>query len=78
MKYEVVFYDYSDDEIVVNQKFDTESDAEKWADGLKYDYEDIAIDQYGNDYWKTFYRYYNPEDNESYFNYSVRGCITCH
>ena len=32
MKYVVVFYDYSDDEKVVEQKFETESDAEKMGD----------------------------------------------
>lgn len=74
MKYEVVFYDYSDDEIVVKQKFNTESEAEQWAIDLEYDFQDIAIDENGNDYWKTFYRYYNPEDNENYFGYSVREC----
>jgi hypothetical protein len=77
MKYEVVFYDYSDDEKVVEQKFDTEADADKWAIDLEYDYQDIAIDESGSDYWKTFYRYYNPEDNETYFSYSVRECSTC-
>ena len=77
MKYVVVFYDYSDDEKVVEQKFETESDAEKWAIELEYDFQDIAIDENGNDYWKTFYRYYNPEDGEIYFGYSVRECSTC-
>ncbi len=77
MKYEVVFYDYSDDEKVVEQKFDTEAGADKWAIDLEYDYQDIAIDENGNDYWKTFYRYYNPENNETYFSYSVRECSTC-
>ena len=72
MLYEVVFYDYSCDETVVEQKFNSESDAEIWAIGLEYDFQDIAIDENGNDYWKTFYRYNNPEDNETYFSYSVR------
>ena len=77
MKYEVVFYDYSDDEIVVEQKFDSRSDAEKFAIDCEYDYPDIAIDCNGNDYWDTFYRYRNPEDKETYFSYSVRECSTC-
>jgi hypothetical protein len=76
MKYEVIFYDYSDDEKIVEQKFDTYADAEKWANNLEYDYQDIEIDENGNDYWKTFYRYYNPEDNETYLSYSVRECST--
>ena len=49
----------------------------KWAIELEYDFQDIAIDENGNDYWKTFYRYYNPEDREIYFGYSVRECSTC-
>ena len=77
MKYEVVFYDYDDVEIVVDKKFDTHPDAERWAQSLKYDYQDIAIDDNGDDFWETFYRYYNPEDEESYFSYSVRECRTC-
>jgi hypothetical protein len=76
-KYEVVFYDYSDDETVVKQKFNTESEAEEWAIDLEYKFQDIAIDKDGYDYWETFYRYYNPEDKESYFGYSVRECNTC-
>ena len=76
MKYEVVFYDYDYDEVVVDQKFDTESEAEEWAISNEYYYQDIAIDDNGNEFWKTTYKYYNPEDKEAYFGYSVRECNT--
>ena len=56
MKYEVLFFSsINDNETIVKQKFDTAIDANKWADDCEYNYQDIAID----DYWKTYYRYYN-------------------
>lgn len=73
--YEIIFTDSNNDnETIVKQKFNSIIDANKWADELEYNYQDIAIDENGNDYWKTFYRYYNPEDKESYTNYEVREC----
>lgn len=77
MRYEVVFYDYSDDEIVVKEKFETEAAAEKWAIDTEYNFQDIVIDWQGNECWEICYRYYNPEDKEIYFAYSVRECSTC-
>jgi hypothetical protein len=70
-KYQVVFYGDGEDVPYTEQYFDSKSDAEKWAMEMEYDYQDIAIDDNGNDYWKTFYRYYNPEDNENYAGYTV-------
>jgi len=70
-KYQVVFYGDGEDVPYTEQYFDSKSDAEKWAMEMEYDYQDIAIDNNGNDYWKTFYRYYNPEDNENYDGYTV-------
>jgi hypothetical protein len=70
-KYQVVFYGDGEDVPYTEQYFDSKSDAEKWAMEMEYDYQDIAIDDNGNDYWKTFYRYYNPEDNENYDGYTV-------
>ena len=70
MKFEVVFYnDWN--EFVVNQKVDSEIDANKWANELEFDYQDIAIDKDGNDFWKTIYRYYNPEDKELYNGFYI-------
>jgi hypothetical protein len=73
MKYEVVFFSsINEEETTVKQKFDSITDANKWATEYEYDYQDIAIDDDGNDYWKTFYRYFNPEDRESYTSYEVK------
>ena len=64
MKYEVIFTDCGDNETVVEQKFDTEEEATRWADSMEYDFQDE---------FKTFYRYYNPEDkNSDYVGYEVR------
>ena len=73
MKYEVVFYSDYDDDYVIEQKFDTEIQAKDWAESYAYDYTDIAIDEDGNDYYKTFYRYYNPENKQNnYTGYYIR------
>ena len=75
-KYEVIFFDYGDEEIIVKQKFNSEKEAEDWADSLENEYTDIAIDDDGNDYWKTIYRYYNPEDKELYNGFYVNKIET--
>ena len=73
MKYEVIFYSsINEEEVIVKQKFDSIADADKWATGCEYEYQDIAIDDEGNDYWKTIYRYFNPEDKESYTSYEIK------
>lgn len=73
--YEVVFHDSNNDnQVVVKQKFCSVISANKWADDCEYNYQDIAIDDDGNDYWKTIYRYYNPEDKDNYSGYEVREC----
>ena len=74
--YEIVFYSDYNDDYIIKQKFNSEAEAKEWADGLEYDFTDIAIDEDGNDYWKTFYRYYNPENKENnYTGYYVQKCI---
>lgn len=71
--FEVVFYDYGDEEMAVSfTQFQTAEQATDWADGCIFDYDDIAIDENGNDYWKTIYNYCNPEDNQVYVSYDVR------
>lgn len=73
MKYTVIFFSsISDEEVIVKQQFDSIADANKYANDCEYNYQDIAIDDNGNDYWKTFYRYYNPEDKEIYTSYEVK------
>jgi hypothetical protein len=74
-KYEVIFFDYGDEEIIVKQKFNSEKEAEDWADSLENEYTDIAIDDDGNDYWKIFHNYYNPEDGEGYPSYKIQLII---
>ena len=71
-KWEVVFRDYGDNDVVVEQKFDSEKEANDWAEDLQYDFQDEAMDDDGNECWKTFYRYFNPEDKESYVGFEVR------
>ena len=76
MKYEIIFFSsINEEEIIVNQKFNTIPEANKWAIELEFNYNDIAIDENGNDYWVTLYRYHNPENKENYTSYEVRECI---
>ncbi|MCK9574787.1 MAG: hypothetical protein WC979_02970 [Candidatus Pacearchaeota archaeon] len=71
--FEVVFYDCCDNETVVKQKFYTEADAETWADGCMFDYNDIIINDNGDDEWTTLVKYNNPEDNCSdYTGYIIQ------
>jgi len=75
MQYEVIFFDSNtDEEYIVNQKFDNKIDARKWTDELEFDYQDIDIDDNGNDYWITIYRYYCPENKENYSSYDIKEC----
>ena len=74
MKYEVIFTAYDDSETIVEQKFDSEEEATRWAEDKQYDYQDEYYNGLTSDYeYKTFYRYYNPEDKDSnYTSYEVR------
>ncbi len=65
MKYQVVFYD-DFCESPLNQLFDTKEEAEQFAYDQEYDFQDIVIID-GEDQWKTFYRFYNPENNQNDF-----------
>jgi len=70
-KWQIRFYeDYT--ETPVKQLFDSKQEAEKWADGLEYDFQDIVINDRGDDEWKTFYKFHNPEDKETYNGYDVK------
>ena len=76
MKYEIIFYSsINEEEIIVKQKFNSIPEANKWAIKLEFNYNDIAIDENGNDYWETYYRYHNPENHENYTSFEVRECI---
>jgi hypothetical protein len=70
-KYQVIFYDdYT--ETPVKQLFNSKEEAEKWADDLEYDFQDIVINDRGDDEWKTFYKFHNPEDKEVYNGYKIK------
>ena len=71
-QWEVIFIDCGDDEVVVNEKFNSEEEAIDWAEDKEYDYQDEYYN--GEDYvFKTFYKFYNPEDKQSsYVSYEVR------
>jgi len=71
-KYQVIFYDVNHEETPVKQLFNSKEEAEKWADDYEYDYQDIAINDRGDDEWKTFYKFHNPEDKETYSGYEVK------
>jgi len=71
-KWEVVFYEYGDDEVVVNKKFYTRKEAQNYVDDYEYQYDDEVYDENGNETYKTCYKWYNSEDNESYFGYDIK------
>ena len=76
MKYEIIFFSsITEEEIIIKQKFNTIPEANKWANELEFNYNGIAIDENGNDYWETYYRYHNPENHENYTSFEVRECI---
>lgn len=67
-KYQVVFHDYSGDDVPYTEKFfDSESDAEDFVIANEWDYDDW--DWEGNYIRKT--RYYNPQENDSAFGYHI-------
>ena len=74
MKYEVIFYDCTDDETVVEQKFNYFEEAIAWAEDKQYEYYDEWYNGDTCDYeFKLFYRYYNPETADSnLYGYEVR------
>ena len=73
MKYQVVFFSsISGEEVIVREKFNSISEANKYANDCEYNYQDEAYDNEGNEYWKTFYRYYNLEDKEIYTSYEIK------
>ena len=72
--FEVVF-NFNNEETVVKQKFNTEKDAKTWADDQEYEYQDIVINENGDDVYATIHKYYNPEDNDNtYTSYEIRPC----
>jgi hypothetical protein len=70
-KYQVVFHDYSGDDVPYTEKFfDSESDAIRWAESQSRDYDEQYYD--GNDYtYRTVEIYYNPQENEDEYGYHI-------
>lgn len=74
--YQVVFFDCNCEETLVKELFESHSEADTWADECRYDYDDIRINENGDDEWFTKTKYYNPEDNcGDYTNYEIREII---
>jgi hypothetical protein len=70
-KYQVVFHDYSGDDILYTGKlFNTEMEAENFVQDYESD-EEVEVYKDGDYRYETRYRYYNPEDKESYFGYHI-------
>ena len=70
-KYQVVFHDYSGDDVPYTERFfDTEMEAENFVQDYESD-EEVEVYKDGDYRYETRYRYYNPEDKESYFGYHV-------
>jgi len=66
-KFQVIFnYEHENFE-PVKQLFNSEQEAKEWADAYEYDEQVESFDEDGNEYWKTQYRYFNPETKENGF-----------
>ena len=72
-KYQVVFLDADYDETPTKQLFDTEKEAEEWANNLEWeeDYYDYD-DEKGGDYIRYRTRWFNPEDKQNYYGYEIK------
>lgn len=67
-KWQVIFRGYNDDNDPYTEKlFDTEAEAEDFA--LSQEWEEDYQDYDGG--WHRRYRYYNPQENDSYFGYEI-------
>ena len=73
-KWQVIFNsDYRDDAPYTLEYQDTKIEADKWTKSHGYEYDSEWFNPRKNDYeFKTFYRYHNPEDNDSYTGYEVK------
>lgn len=72
-KYQVIFYDDYDEVPYTEQYFDSKIEAEKWAEELEFDEQDIRYNsQTGDDEYYTKYSYHNPQDKQNYAGYEVK------
>lgn len=69
-KTQIVFFNEgSDTEVTVSLEFGNVMYAHQWAVAYRQEYHDIEIDKEGNDRFKTFYKWHNPEDRQTYDGY---------
>lgn len=73
-EWQVIWYDGNGDEYPYTiETWPTKQEATKFADSHEYDFQDEWYDPDKEDYvYKTFYRYFNPEDKDSYHGYEVK------
>ena len=72
-KYQVVFYDdYGYEDVPYTEElFNSEKEAYKWVEDMKWSEQDIRINDEGNDEFYTRYQYHNPEDHYNYSGYKI-------
>lgn len=72
-EWQVIFVDYDEDVPYTLETWGSKKEAEDWADSKEFEYDDEIYDPIKQDYvYKTFYRYHNPEDGQTYTGYSVK------
>ena len=72
-EWQVIFDDYDEDVPYTLETWGSKKEAEDWADSKEFEYDDEIYDPIKQDYvYKTFYRYHNPEDGQTYTGYSVK------
>jgi hypothetical protein len=75
-KYQVIFYDDYEEVPYTEQYFDSKIEAEKWAEEMEFDEQDIRYNsQTGDDEYYTKYSYHNPQDKQNYSGYTVEPII---
>ena len=72
-KCQVIFWDINYDKYPVKQLFNSEKEAEEWADNKEWEEEYYAYDdEKGGDYLEYRLKWFNPEDKENYYGYEVK------
>ena len=71
-KYQVIFYDDYEEIPYTEQYFNSKIEAEKWAEEMEFDEQDIRYNpETGDDEYYTKYSYHNPQDKQNYSGYTV-------
>lgn len=72
-EWQVIFDDQGDEVPYTLETWTTKKEAEDWAEDREVEYEDYIYDPRKEDYaYKTFYKYHNPEDGQSYTGYEIK------